>query len=92
MYLQLSPDDDEEFEPLKHIIETLKDRVNVPMQLPEFSPKSFLPRDLAGYYRYNGSLTTPGCNEAVIWTVFTETIPISKNQVSKAVFTLFSKC
>jgi carbonic anhydrase len=41
----------------------------------------YLPRDRAGFYRYNGSLTTPNCNEGIIWTVFTNTLPISKNQV-----------
>uniref|UniRef100_A0A8C1DQP5 Carbonic anhydrase n=1 Tax=Cyprinus carpio carpio TaxID=630221 RepID=A0A8C1DQP5_CYPCA len=33
------------------------------------------------YYRYSGSLTTPGCDQAVVWTVFQQTLPISKNQL-----------
>ena len=38
--------------------------------------------DLSNFYRYNGSLTTPGCYEAVLWTVFEETIKLSEDQVT----------
>ncbi|XP_069547695.1 uncharacterized protein [Brachyistius frenatus] len=31
------------------------------------------------YYRYNGSLTTPSCNEAVVWTVFKESVKVDQN-------------
>ena len=34
-----------------------------------------------GYYRYNGSLTTPTCDESVIWTNFMKPITISSAQV-----------
>ncbi|XP_048868878.1 carbonic anhydrase 15-like [Brienomyrus brachyistius] len=37
--------------------------------------------DRTKYYRYNGSLTTPTCDEAVIWTVFTQPITVSRNLV-----------
>uniref|UniRef100_A0A673LW75 Carbonic anhydrase n=1 Tax=Sinocyclocheilus rhinocerous TaxID=307959 RepID=A0A673LW75_9TELE len=38
------------------------------------------------YYRYSGSLTTPGCDQAVVWTVFQQSLPISKNQVQRDFF------
>ncbi|XP_071121249.1 carbonic anhydrase 1-like isoform X2 [Mytilus edulis] len=35
------------------------------------------------FVRYSGGLTTPGCNEVVQWTVFTEKIAISSAQLAK---------
>lgn len=44
-----------------------------------------LPDDTGSFYRYNGSLTTAGCNEDVIWTVFDTPIAISERQVFKLI-------
>ena len=40
-----------------------------------------LPGNRDAFYRYKGSLTTPGCNEVVMWTVFKENIEIDKEQM-----------
>ncbi|KAM4524433.1 carbonic anhydrase 4-like [Odontesthes bonariensis] len=37
--------------------------------------------DRTKYYRYLGSLTTPSCNEAVVWTVFKDPIRVSKDLI-----------
>uniref|UniRef100_A0A3P9KYQ1 Carbonic anhydrase n=1 Tax=Oryzias latipes TaxID=8090 RepID=A0A3P9KYQ1_ORYLA len=39
--------------------------------------------DRHSYFRYNGSLTTPQCNEAVVWTVFKESIKVNQNLMTK---------
>lgn len=53
---------------------TIKD-----LRLDSLIPKQ---KDLARYYRYEGSLTTPGCNEAVVWTLFEKPIPLSTAQLA----------
>ncbi|KAL5006486.1 hypothetical protein ScPMuIL_015292 [Solemya velum] len=44
---------------------------------------NFLPSSYGEFYRYTGSLTTPPCYESVLWTVFTDFIPISDNQMAE---------
>lgn len=36
---------------------------------------------LKRYFRYYGSLTTPGCQEIVVWTVFEEPIQLQESQI-----------
>lgn len=43
--------------------------------------RAFLPNNVDKFYRYEGSLTTPTCNEVVTWTVFAHAIPISEKQL-----------
>ncbi|GAA6099608.1 carbonic anhydrase 4-like [Tachysurus ichikawai] len=37
--------------------------------------------DRSKYYRYLGSLTTPPCNEAVVWTIFKDPIKVSPDLI-----------
>uniref|UniRef100_A0A8C0GG86 Carbonic anhydrase 4 n=1 Tax=Chelonoidis abingdonii TaxID=106734 RepID=A0A8C0GG86_CHEAB len=37
--------------------------------------------NLTRYYRYSGSLTTPNCHQAVVWTIFQDPIILSDSQV-----------
>merc|ERR1712088_140183 len=39
-------------------------------------------KTMSTYWTYKGSLTTPGCNEAVTWVVFERSLPIAQVQAN----------
>lgn len=58
------------------------------MNIPIFSVESIIPSGVSGvFYRYDGSLTTPTCDESVIWSVFKDHAEISAVQVR-----IFQQC
>lgn len=44
-------------------------------------PLTLLPKRRQRYFRYEGSLTTPSCDEAVIWTVLKDPVPLELSQI-----------
>lgn len=72
---------------LKNILDSAESVKDEPGQSNEikapFSPLELLPKDRTSYFRYEGSLTTPSCDEAVIWTVLDHTVPFSITQIER---------
>lgn len=65
------------------VFQLLSRHTGVSVNLTSFPLASLLPSALGllRYYRYSGSLTTPGCQPAVLWTVFENPVPIGHTQV-----------
>ena len=57
-------------------------RFKAAMQLVTFklqlALRDHFPADMGRFYRYQGSLTTPGCNEQVAWTVFKDPLRVPR--------------
>ncbi|XP_045479888.1 putative carbonic anhydrase 5 isoform X2 [Harmonia axyridis] len=71
----------DEFNP---IVENLqKIRKTKQKTVIKINPLKLLPKELTTFYRYFGSLTTPDCNDVVVWTVLSNVVPISRDQVKK---------
>ncbi|XP_051014143.1 carbonic anhydrase 4 [Acomys russatus] len=71
----------EGFQPLVEALSSIS-KPNTNTTMEESSLWDMLPKKekLVHYFRYLGSLTTPECDETVIWTVFQDPIKLHKDQ------------
>lgn len=51
------------------------------IEIPTFPLLDLLPSAHVNFFRYDGSLTTPPCHESVIWSLSTEVIEVSEDQL-----------
>nr|KAG5714250.1 hypothetical protein BaRGS_018467 [Batillaria attramentaria] len=79
---EMSEEDNPSLEPIIRAMEQVRDpEEGNQVEIDPLSLRSLLPDDKMRYFRYNGSLTTPGCFESVIWTVFEQPRPVSHRQM-----------
>lgn len=73
---------------IENIGQTLKDfeifkEINVAHKIKKaISMNELIPEEIKSYITYEGSLTTPSCNEIVRWIIPSKTFPIKLEQVS----------
>ncbi|XP_051779046.1 carbonic anhydrase 14 [Erpetoichthys calabaricus] len=60
------------------------------VSLHSFDVHELLPKQMDKYFRYNGSLTTPPCSQTVLWTVFAQSVQLSRQQMEVLQSTLYS--
>ncbi|VDK72090.1 unnamed protein product [Litomosoides sigmodontis] len=74
---------------LKPYIQNIK-MPKTELVVPNFSTNLLLPERKENFYRYEGSLTTPGCDEVVVWTVMADPITATLSQMRALQQTHFS--
>ncbi|CAG5876906.1 unnamed protein product [Menidia menidia] len=81
-FYEVSNSANRKYDPIITSLQSIK-AANGNMSLPSISLAQLIPseQNMTSYFRYKGSLTTPGCTEAVIWTVFENPIPLSMDQL-----------
>ncbi|XP_067656936.1 carbonic anhydrase 1-like [Haliotis asinina] len=81
---EIVDEDNKVLEPILEAMEEVRDPDDENLvEIKAIPLRDLLPEDTTQYYRYNGSLTTPGCFESVVWTVFRQRQKISLDQLLK---------
>ncbi|XP_029383233.1 carbonic anhydrase XVb [Echeneis naucrates] len=84
-FIEVMPDataQPESWKNLTNYLTSISNKDEAVSLVPAFSLDDLLHGvDRTKYYRYYGSLTTPTCDEVIIWTVFKEPIKVSKDLI-----------
>ncbi|KAM9138988.1 carbonic anhydrase 9 [Pangshura tecta] len=80
-FLEVGPEDNVHYQPLLEHLHKVQEE-GKETTVAGFNIEGLLPANLGRYYRYSGSLTTPPCYQTVNWTVFNQTVLLSKEQIS----------
>ncbi|XP_036450383.1 LOW QUALITY PROTEIN: carbonic anhydrase 15 [Colossoma macropomum] len=90
VFIDLSYMDNENFQPISSALPFITYRGQEKSIRP-FPLLTLLPQaNLSQYYRYHGSLTTPPCSQAVLWTVYEVPISISWAQFEPFISGIYS--
>uniref|UniRef100_A0A914WFY8 Carbonic anhydrase n=1 Tax=Plectus sambesii TaxID=2011161 RepID=A0A914WFY8_9BILA len=81
VFLKLAPDGEALESEAQHLDEIVEP--NSATTIAHIILKKKLPKNTKSFWRYHGSLTTPPCSECVTWTIFTEPVNITKEQLAK---------
>ncbi|KAK9521077.1 hypothetical protein VZT92_020916 [Zoarces viviparus] len=82
-FFEKSKSANKKFDPLLNALKYITQPTNS-TTLKGMSLEMFIPpeKNRIKYFRYDGSLTTPNCAEAVIWSLFENTVPLSRKQLA----------
>merc|ERR1719357_463677 len=80
---EVSGKDNPNLDPIIESLDNIKDAKSQTNASTCFSLSSFLPSEPSAFYRYSGSLTTPGCNEIVTWSVLHHPQQVSEQQLER---------
>jgi len=81
---ELQDEDNKVLEPMMTAMDKIASTpMNEKVSMTPIPMADILPKDTKNFFRYQGSLTTPGCFEVVVWTVFKEPIGISAKQMAR---------
>jgi len=82
VFLEVSAEDNPAFDSIATGLESITYN-GESTTLTSFALNDILPADTSDFYRYEGSLTTPTCDQSGIWTVLATPVSISESQLAK---------
>ena len=84
-FFHIQKEDNSVFSDLTKKLQQIQEPHEISENLSGLSLASFIPpmgSKTTEFFRYEGSLTTPGCYESVTWTVFRHALAISEEQMA----------